>query len=118
MAYDHINLTFLEEFAKGDSKRMKRYINMFLQSAPGGIESMRTHYAGQDWEQLKSAAHSLKPQVGYMGIASLKEIIPRLEEYAREKKNLEQIPQLIDEVESICGNAFEELRQAVRSMAD
>lgn len=77
---------------------------------------MRDNYAAKDWEQLKAAAHSLKPQVGYMGMDSLKEVIPRIEEYAREKKNLDEVPALIEKVEGICESAYTELRQALEQL--
>lgn len=113
MDYQHINLDFLEQFARGDKNRMVKYIQMFLKAGPAGIDSMQHHYDAKDWEQLKSAAHSLKPQVGYMGINSLKQIIPRIEEYAREQVNLDEVPELISKVRGICDGAFEELRDAV-----
>jgi HPt (histidine-containing phosphotransfer) domain-containing protein len=116
MAYQHIDLAFLEQFTKGDKSRMAKYIRMFLQAAPPGIEAMRTHYQARDWEQLKSAAHSLKPQVGYMGIASIKEAVQRIEEFAREQKRLEEVPQLIERVHDTCEAAFGELRQAAQSL--
>ena len=112
MEQQHIDLAFLEQFTKGDKTRMAKYIRMFLKAAPGGIDAMETHLEKKEWEQLKSAAHSLKPQVGYMGIGSLKETVQRIEEYAREQRRTDEIPVLVNQVRSTCQSAFEELRVA------
>ena len=53
MVYQHIDLTFLKQFTSGDINRMKRYIGMFLDSAPAGIESIQTYFKAKDWEQLR-----------------------------------------------------------------
>jgi HPt (histidine-containing phosphotransfer) domain-containing protein len=116
MAHQHIDLAFLEQFTRGDKARMAKYIRMFLQAAPAGIESMQQHYDNRNWEQLKSAAHSLKPQVGYMGIGSLKETVQRIEEYAREQRRTEELPGLIQQVRETCQGAFGELRDAAAEL--
>ncbi|MFN0275742.1 MAG: Hpt domain-containing protein [Chitinophagales bacterium] len=95
---------------------MKKYISMFLQSAPEAITTMKKQHAEKDWPHLKTTAHSLKPQLAYMGIESLKETILRIEEYAGEEKNPDVILQLIETVEANSVMAFDELHQAIESL--
>ncbi len=116
MVYRHIDLTFLKQFTSGDINRMKRYIGMFLDSAPAGIESIQTYFKAKDWEQLRSAAHSLKPQIGYMGIHNIKDSIQGIEEGARAQNELDQLPDLIAKVEQECNLAFSELRDALENL--
>ena len=68
-----IDLTFLKNFTKDDSKKMKRYISLYLDVAPKTFEEMKRNLENRDWEQLRINAHSLKPQADFMGIESLKE---------------------------------------------
>ncbi|MFN3939657.1 MAG: Hpt domain-containing protein, partial [Chitinophagales bacterium] len=97
-----INLRFLESFTNGDTAKMKKYINMFIQSAPDAINQMKQLHAAGNWNQLRTVAHSLKPQLGYMGIDTVKELILRIEEYAGEGKKTDIIAQMITELESTC----------------
>ena len=115
--YKRINLAFLENFTKNDTGKMIRYINMFLQLAPTSIQTMKEQHANQDWNNLKTTAHSLKPQLAYMGIDSLKENIVRIEEYAGESKNPQHIEMLIAVVEEGCNEAFAELRDVVQKIS-
>lgn len=108
-----INLQFLESFTKGDTAKMKKYITMFIQSAPNAINEMKILHSTGNWNQLRTVAHSLKPQLGYMGIDSVKELIVRIEEYAAEEKKTDVIAQMISELESICTNAIAQLQSTI-----
>jgi len=74
-----IDLSFLEKFTKGDTRKMKRYINMYLNIAPKTFNTMKENIKSQDWEQLRIQAHSLKPQADYMDIAKLKKVLGEIE---------------------------------------
>jgi HPt (histidine-containing phosphotransfer) domain-containing protein len=115
--YTRISLSFLENFTQGDTNKMIKYINMFLNLAPVSIETMKSQHATGDWINLRTTAHSLKPQLAYMGIESLKESILRIEEYAGEAKNPDTIAQLIELVEAGCNEAFIELRDVIQNIS-
>lgn len=77
-----VDLSFLEKFTKGDKKKMKRYIGMYLNIAPGTFDKMEQNIMDHDWEQLRINAHSLKPQADYMGIPELKNVLIQIENIA------------------------------------
>lgn len=81
-----VDLSFLEKFTKGDSKKMKRYISLYLDVVPKTFEEMQHNLENRDWEQLRINAHSLKPQTDFMGIQSLKEVLITIEEAVKENK--------------------------------
>jgi HPt (histidine-containing phosphotransfer) domain-containing protein len=81
-----VDLTFLEKFTKGDSKKMRRYISLYLDVAPKTFDEMQRNLENRDWEQLRINAHSLKPQADFMGILSLKNVLVNIEEAVKEKK--------------------------------
>ncbi|MEP6645610.1 MAG: Hpt domain-containing protein [Saprospiraceae bacterium] len=65
---------------------MKRYISLYLDSAPKTFEEMQRNLDNGDWEQLRINAHSLKPQADFMGIESLKEELIKIEEAVKLNK--------------------------------
>ena len=115
--YNHIDLTFLEGFAGGDNEKMVKYINMFINGAPPMIETMKQQCADKSWKQLRTTAHSLKPQAGYMGANGLKDIFLRIEKYAGEEVNIEAIPGLITEADTLSKVALLELKDAVSNLS-
>ena len=53
---------------------------MYLSAAPDIFERMQNDIDTKNWSNLAINAHSLKPQVDFMGIAALKELLVKIEE--------------------------------------
>lgn len=77
------DLGYLERFCKGDQARMQKYIAMYLQGAPDLFAKLSTALAAGDAEALAVSAHSLRPQVNYMGAQRLFDLLTNLEQRAR-----------------------------------
>ena len=75
-----IDLSFLNKFTKGNTSKMKRYITMYLSTAPETFERMSENVIQENWSDLAVNAHSIKPQTDYMGIDSLKNILIEIED--------------------------------------
>lgn len=104
-----VDLSFLQKFTKGDSKKMKRYINMYLSIAPGVIRNMEQNITDQDWEQFRINAHSLKPQADYMGIPSLKSALVEIEQHV-EKGKFERLNELYEKISILHANSIPHLK--------
>lgn len=74
-----VDLSFLENFTKGDKAKMKRYISIYLKTAPQTIQEMEQNISNHNWDQLRINAHSLKPQADFMGIPELREALIEIE---------------------------------------
>jgi HPt (histidine-containing phosphotransfer) domain-containing protein len=79
----HTDLTYLERFCKGDRSRMEKYVRMYLQGATGLFAKLTDALAADDGEALAVSAHSLRPQVNYMGAQALFELLTSIEQRAR-----------------------------------
>lgn len=91
-----VDLAFLEKFTKGDISKMKRYISLYLDTAPGIFEKMQQNIKDRSWSELAVHAHSLKPQARYMGISVLEKLLIEIENKAKSD--------MVDEL----GSLFEE----------
>lgn len=79
----HMDLSYLERFCKGDGSRMHAYLRMYLDGAPDLFRRMEERVAADDGEGLAQVAHSLRPQVHFMGARALFELLTTLEDRAR-----------------------------------
>ncbi|WP_067145757.1 Hpt domain-containing protein [Pseudotamlana agarivorans] len=107
-----VDLSFLEKFTKGDAKKMKRYISLYLDVAPKTFEEMQRNVDDRDWEQLRINAHSLKPQTDFMGITSLKDVLVKIEEAVKEKK-LDDINKYFSQAKGISINSINSLKDVL-----
>jgi HPt (histidine-containing phosphotransfer) domain-containing protein len=109
------DLTFLRQFTREDKSKMGKYIQMFLVNAPIQVKAMQEYLREEKWDELRIAAHSLKPQLEYMGIKNLKEIAQQIEENTKGSQQLENIPFLVTELSVGCESAIAELQEYLES---
>ncbi|MCX6290191.1 MAG: Hpt domain-containing protein [Bacteroidetes bacterium] len=111
---DHItDLTFLQSFTGGSRDKIVKYINIFLQMCPGQLDAMQSLLQSGNYDGLRATAHSLKPQITYMGIRQGEGLVKTIEQYAGEKINLDQLPALFASFKEICEKAIAELQAEV-----
>jgi signal transduction histidine kinase/CheY-like chemotaxis protein/HPt (histidine-containing phosphotransfer) domain-containing protein len=102
------DMHFLNQFAGGNTEKLNKYIGMFLQNAPNLLNNLDLGLKNKDFTAIKVAAHSLKPQLSYMGVKEEISHIFLLEQTAGEA-HYERIPALINNVKAVCAKAFAEL---------
>ncbi len=108
-----IDMQFLKQFTGGNTEKMHKYINMFLDNAPRLLDSIEEALKNKDYPALKIAAHSLKPQLSYMGVKEEVSHIFMMEQSAGEPAHFERLPELVVALRVVCRQAFAELKQAV-----
>ena len=90
---------------------MDKYIGMFLENAPRLLRNIDEALENNDLPALKIAAHSLKPQLTYMGVKEEWSHIFLIEQTSGEAGHAGKLPALIANLHRVCNKAFEELRQ-------
>jgi signal transduction histidine kinase/DNA-binding response OmpR family regulator len=104
------DMSFLQKFTAGNMDKQRKYVGMFLDNAPKLLDSIDRALPAKDYQAIKIAAHSLKPQMSYMGIKEDVSKIFLVEQSAGEPAHYAALPQLIVNLKRLCSKAFEELR--------
>jgi HPt (histidine-containing phosphotransfer) domain-containing protein len=110
------NLDFLKTFTKGDAAKMKKYIEMYLDTAKQKMEVMNQSLSTKDFESLKVAAHTMKSQARYMGISNVEANIVSIEHACSEQQNLDKLPDLVKEVCSVLSQSTVELAETIKTL--
>ena len=112
---NQVNLDFLNDFAKGDQEKIKKYISMYLKTAPEIIMQLQELLKKDDLESLKRSAHSVKSQARYMGADELSEVMQEIEQKSTDEKNKELLYELVERAidlnNSVNKNLLEHLQQ-------
>ncbi len=106
-----IDMQFLKQFTNGNSEKMNKYINMFIENAPKLVSTIESALVSRDFASVKIAAHSLKPQLSYMGVKEDVSHIFLIEQTAGESAHFERLPVLVADLKRVCEKAFIELQQ-------
>ena len=73
------DLAFLHKFTKGDRAKIERYIQTYLRTSERIFNELEDAGKKGSWDDAYTKAHTVKPQVEYMGINSLLDIIREIE---------------------------------------
>ncbi len=101
---------FLQQFTNGNTEKQQKYIGMFLENAPKLLDNIDRSLPIKDYQTIKIAAHSLKPQLSYMGVKEEVSNIFLIEQASGESAHFDTLPDLINNLKRVCSKAFEELR--------
>ena len=107
------DMQFLKQFTQGNAEKMNKYIGMFLENGPKLLANVEKGLETKDYPSLKIAAHSLKPQLSYMGVKEEVSHIFLIEQTAGEQAHFDRLPKLVENLKRICAKAFEELKTPV-----
>ncbi len=101
---------FLKSFTGGNPDRMRKYVKMFMENATKLLISMDLALQAKDYSAIKIAAHSLKPQLSYMGVKEDVSHIFMIEQSAGSSAHYDNLEEEIQALNKVCNKAFEELR--------
>jgi CheY-like chemotaxis protein len=108
-AFEVIDLSYLTELAEGSEEFIHKMIRAFLVQTPQLIDQMKQGVATGNWQDVRAAAHKMKPSMDFIGIHSLKSVVASIEDNAHAQTDLDKIPTMIAEVETVCEKAMHEL---------
>lgn len=100
------DLTFLNKISGGDKNFIKEMVTTFKELVPEFISNSKQYLDEQNYEALSREAHKFLPGVSFLGIKHLEKDLCLVEEYAKKKINLDEIPGLV-------AKSFEEINDII-----
>jgi CheY-like chemotaxis protein len=103
------DMGFLNEFCDGDTSRMKKYIDIYVKGTPANLSKINVAIEDGDLQSLKLLIHTMKPQLGMMGMKRSEKWAGELVELVNSNESKESIHQLAWQIESDCKKSIVEL---------
>jgi CheY-like chemotaxis protein/HPt (histidine-containing phosphotransfer) domain-containing protein len=107
------DLTMIRSVSGGDQAFIKKMILLFIETVPQNVQELVGAMNQKNWEQVSKMAHKLKSTIDSMGIRSLHDQIRTVELNAKNREQLEKLPAMIDQVESVVAVCIQQLRKEV-----
>ncbi|MDP2337875.1 MAG: ATP-binding protein [Bacteroidota bacterium] len=106
------DLQYLIHRTKSNPVLMMEMISLYLVQTPPLINSMKLGLHDKDWKALYSAVHKMIPSFSIMGIhVDFENMAKRVQEYASTQLQLDGIPEMVLQLEIVCTQACEELKE-------
>jgi len=113
----YCNLDALTERTKSNPILMTEMIALYLEQTPTLVSAMKKGLEQKNWESVYAAAHKMIPSFSIMGIHKDYENMARkIQEYSGANKQIDKLPDLILQLEKVCLQACEELKNDLKKM--
>jgi HPt (histidine-containing phosphotransfer) domain-containing protein len=100
------------EHLGGDETLLMEVLDIFLAEAPKHLAALRAAVTQGAAGTVETAAHTLKGELGYLGIPDISRMAAQLEDMGR-TQNLAGAPALLSQFEANVTSLFAAVRQAV-----
>src|SRR5689334_4001744 len=94
----YTDLTYLKPASSGTTEFLEKMISTSLTQNEEDIANLNKYLKEEDWEKVADTVHKMKPSFHFIGVKELQNTLIDLERFAHEKKNLEEIPFLVEKV--------------------
>lgn len=95
---------------------MERYIQTYLRTSVRIFGELEQAGRQADWEEAYIKAHTVKPQVQYMGIKSLLALILEIEDRAKNNPGAEGLDELVEKALDLYERSAAELLQYLQEL--
>lgn len=109
------DLAYLKDISDGNVEFMDEMVSLFIDQSSGHIESLQEGVNTGDFKTIASAAHKMKPVLGYVGISAENSGIREIEACAKKASDMATIQQRIGHLQSVIQQANDELKQFLAS---
>ena len=110
------DLAFLTKFTKGDAAKIGQYISTYLRTSERIFQELAEAHNSGNADDVYVKAHTVKPQVQYMGIQSLQEAIIKIEEVAKSNPGSPELSELVEGALDIYKRSKEELQFHLKTL--
>jgi CheY-like chemotaxis protein len=107
------DLTMIQSVSGGDDAFIKKMIRLFIQTVPQNVQELVDATANKNWEQVAKMAHKLKSTIDSMGIRRIHDTIRTVEMHAKSRDQLDRIPELVGQVESVVSSCISQLHSEI-----
>ena len=107
----YINLSYLNEISDGSNDLIIDLIDMFFIQIPEYQVSLSELNKNKDWKNLGKLAHKAKSAILMIGMKDLANELKKLEENAKDGKNINEFQEIIAKFVRESNIAIEELKE-------
>jgi signal transduction histidine kinase len=113
------NLEYLNLRTKSNPVLMMQMISLYLEQTPPLMIAIKQSLHDEDWPALYAAIHKTISSFSIMGInPDIENMAKEVQEYARLQQPSDELPHLIQQIESVCTQACKELQEEFNLLKD
>jgi len=93
-----LDFEYLFSISNGRDDFVREMIQLFLSQSPEYLITLQKSLENENWIELSKTAHKFLSSTGYMSLNKTAELLKQVELNARDKTNLDVLPELVTEI--------------------
>lgn len=103
------DLSYLKNISDGSEEFVSEIINTFIEKTPELLDQMIEEATAENWKQVSSLAHKIKPNLTLLGMNSIKPIALSIEQDGKNSANINTLHERVNELNKACRTAIDQL---------
>ena len=105
------DLTKIKAFVQNNKNVIKNLINIFLNNTPEMLAIINKGLEEKDYNKISYYSHKLKSSIDNFNINELKTEIRLIEKYSSQESNIEELPQLIENLNNVLNKVIQKIKE-------
>lgn len=107
------DLSMLREMDAEDPGTLKHIVQVFLESIPGILDELLANFRNKDYLNLAGTSHKLKSSLELISMSEIAVLLKKIELQAKAGENLQEIPAMVEKVETTLLIVFDQLKKEI-----
>src|SRR5437867_13368514 len=107
------NIENLKNISRGNRDFITKMLNIFVKEMSLALQEICAGEESNNLEKIRSTAHRIKPSLSNMAVDSIRDDILKLEMFDPSGKQIAQLPEIINRVESVLTAAIEGVNELI-----
>ncbi len=107
------DLSVLKGISKGKQQTIDNMLNVFIEKVTEEMHQLKTATEQQNWQQITTIAHKMKPALAYLGMKLLESKINEIQLIARDAREIEKIPHIVQQSEQLLNKIISLLKNEI-----
>ncbi len=105
-----LDLEYFHTITENDTELKVKMMRIMLDETPEEMRQLNRHVTEENWDGVRAVAHKMKSSMQFLGLADLLDQVRSIELSAKEKSNLQTLPEKVNKVVLACESVVEQLR--------
>jgi PAS domain S-box-containing protein len=105
------DLSTIREISGGDEEFVQTMVSLFIDTVPSNLKELNAALQNKNWDLVSKMAHKLKSTLDSMGIHSIGQDIRTVEQNAKVKESVENIPATIFRINDVIVKCIEQIEK-------
>ncbi len=105
------DLSTIIEISGGDEEFVQTMVSLFIDTVPSNLKELNVALQNKNWDMVSKTAHKLKSTLDSMGIHSIGQDIRLVEQTAKTKESLDNIPVMVARINEVVSKCIEQIKK-------